>query len=223
MTQTGELTEKWCSRCTCGKPISTFSVKKNGRRSSWCRPCVAEDSRLRHAAKIKAGVPRVYALNEAQKARAAQYQAAWVKANPERRKIIKERHESKNKERIKELSRARSLRRYYKKTADPQKYARDLLAIRLRNRFYRFVNGGVAGKRLGEIINYSVDELKNHLQVQFLPGMSWADRSLWHIDHIRPLSSFDDPMDPEAWALPNLRPVWAKENLRKSWKLQFLL
>ena len=50
----------------------------------------------------------------------------------------------------------------------------------------------------------------------------------WHIDHIVPLASFviagpDDPELRRAWALTNLRPLWAKDNMRKGAKVETLL
>lgn len=59
-----------------------------------------------------------------------------------------------------------------------------------------------------------------HLERQFLPGMTWENRGEWHIDHIRPLCSFqfqtpDCPQFREAWALTNLQPLWAQDNLKK--------
>jgi 5-methylcytosine-specific restriction endonuclease McrA len=51
---------------------------------------------------------------------------------------------------------------------------------------------------------------------------------LWHIDHIIPISSFSfsSPEDPEfkaAWALTNLRPLWAAQNISKGAKREVLL
>jgi len=67
-----------------------------------------------------------------------------------------------------------------------------------------------------------------HLERQFLSGMSWGNRSEWHIDHIRPLASFsfeavDDPDFKAAWALTNLRPLWGADNIRKGAKLDYLV
>lgn len=51
--------------------------------------------------------------------------------------------------------------------------------------------------------------------------MSWDNWSIkgWHIDHIRPCSSFD-PSDPaqvkECFHFYNLQPLWVIENLKKS-------
>lgn len=79
-----------------------------------------------------------------------------------------------------------------------------------------------------DILGYTVDELKHHLERQFLPGMSWANMGKWHIDHIVPLASFTfrDAGDPEvkrAGALTNLRPIWAHDNHVKKDKREFLI
>ncbi|MEM4726181.1 MAG: hypothetical protein QXG63_04505 [Nitrososphaerales archaeon] len=63
-----------------------------------------------------------------------------------------------------------------------------------------------------------------YLESKFLPGMTWDNhgRNGWHIDHVRPLSSFD-LTDPEqlkqACHYTNLCPMWANDNIRKSNKL----
>lgn len=79
------------------------------------------------------------------------------------------------------------------------------------------------GKRTFDLIGYSLPELKVHLERQFVKGMSWDNLGKWHIDHIVPLSAFDESQIKEAWALPNLRPLWAKQNLTKNNKREFLL
>lgn len=70
----------------------------------------------------------------------------------------------------------------------------------------------------------SIEELKKHLESKFKPGMSWNNWSKdgWHIDHIKPLNSFDltDPIQlKEACKYTNLQPLWAFENLSKGDKL----
>lgn len=79
-----------------------------------------------------------------------------------------------------------------------------------------------------DLVGYSVDDLKAHIERQFLRGMSWENMAEWHIDHIVPKSSFNysSPEDAEfraCWALSNLRPMWARENQRKSAKRLFLI
>ncbi len=69
-----------------------------------------------------------------------------------------------------------------------------------------------------EAIGCSAAELMTHLERQFKPGMSRENYGEWHVDHKRPLASFD-LSDPEqfktAWHYTNLQPLWAAENLAK--------
>ena len=81
---------------------------------------------------------------------------------------------------------------------------------------------GKRGYRWEDIVGYTLTDLLKHLKSLFKEGMTWDNYGLygWHIDHIRPLSSFkfkdvNDPQVAEAWALSNLQPLWAKDNLRK--------
>lgn len=55
-----------------------------------------------------------------------------------------------------------------------------------------------------------------HIESQFLPGMSWDNRSEWHIDHIVPLCSAKTVQDLQRLAhYTNTRPLWSFDNLRK--------
>lgn len=88
--------------------------------------------------------------------------------------------------------------------------------------------GKKGGRHWEDLLGYSGAQLRDHLERQFLPGMTWANRGQWHIDHIVPVSSFefttpDCPGFKAAWALSNLRPLWATENIRKSAKRTHLI
>lgn len=78
------------------------------------------------------------------------------------------------------------------------------------------------------LVGYSVTELRGHLEKQFTKGMDW-DRfreGAIHIDHIVPVRAFDLTRDDEAkacWALSNLRPLWAADNLAKGGRVTTLL
>jgi len=76
-------------------------------------------------------------------------------------------------------------------------------------------------KPWSDYIGYTAKELKSHLESKFKKGMSWKNCGLWHIDHIKPRSlfNFSSPEDEEfkkCWALNNLQPLWALDNLHKS-------
>jgi len=69
------------------------------------------------------------------------------------------------------------------------------------------------------LLGYSVEELKAHLESQFTEGMTW-DKFFGggiHIDHVIPRMNFNyissnDLQFKQCWALSNLRPIWPKEN-----------
>jgi hypothetical protein len=75
-----------------------------------------------------------------------------------------------------------------------------------------------------DLLGCSIEELRNHLERLFQPGMTWDNYGVhgWHLDHAVPLSYFD-MSDPEqqkrAWHYTNLQPLWAKDNIRKSNKI----
>lgn len=62
--------------------------------------------------------------------------------------------------------------------------------------------------------------LRTYLESLFRDGMSWDNYgSLWHCDHIKPVSSFDHTNLSDrktCWHYTNLQPLLAEENLRKS-------
>lgn len=87
------------------------------------------------------------------------------------------------------------------------------------------LNGNKRGNSWEKLVGYTVDDLKKHLEKQFIDGMSWENRNLWQIDHKTPVSvfNFSNPKDTDfqrCWALKNLQPLWAKDNQSKHAKLK---
>jgi len=77
-----------------------------------------------------------------------------------------------------------------------------------------------------ELLNYSIQELKDHLEKQFTSGMTWENYGKygWHIDHKIPRSkliydSVDHPNFKLCWELKNLQPLWSQDNWRKGNKI----
>lgn len=78
--------------------------------------------------------------------------------------------------------------------------------------------------RTHEILGCDWEFFKSHMERQFLKGMSWENRSDWHIDHILPTSSAKNEEDAiRLNHFTNLRPMWAYENIAKGDKVLTLL
>jgi len=77
------------------------------------------------------------------------------------------------------------------------------------------------GMHWEDLVSYKINDLKKHLENGWTDGMSWDNygepngpNSGWHIDHIKPVSSFiitsyECEDFKKCWALENLQPLWA--------------
>lgn len=94
------------------------------------------------------------------------------------------------------------------------------LAHNLRNRISRFIRRKAGRASTEELLGCSFTEFKDFLECQFGTGMTWENYGeYWHVDHIVPVAAFD-LSDPDqvrrCFHFSNLRPLRARENLRKS-------
>jgi hypothetical protein len=79
------------------------------------------------------------------------------------------------------------------------------------------LNGYTKKSKSYEIIGCSYEYLYNHIEAQFVDGMTWDNRNLWHIDHIIPISHAKSEQDIIKLShYTNLQPLWAADNIRKS-------
>jgi predicted transcriptional regulator len=79
-------------------------------------------------------------------------------------------------------------------------------------------------KHYFDVLQYTPKQLIDHLELQFTDGMTWENYGVWHVDHIKPISSFSivemgDDEFMKCWCLNNLQPMWGEENIRKSNKV----
>ena len=103
------------------------------------------------------------------------------------------------------------------------KYKNDInfrLGTNLRNRLRRLLKKEKSSKIAIKNLGCTIEELKNHLGSQFLPGMTWMNHGIfgWHIDHIIPLSYFDLTIEEhikKACHYTNLQPLWSIDNIKK--------
>jgi hypothetical protein len=89
----------------------------------------------------------------------------------------------------------------------------------------RSLKGEKAGRHWEYLVGYTLNDLRKHLEKHFVEGMTWENQGNWHIDHKIPKSAFNFTK-PEhkdfknCWALKNLQPMWAKDNILKSSKIK---
>lgn len=165
---------------------------------------------------------------QAKEERAAQYakhrdqilakKRVYYRANKEKRQQYNKEYLQKNREKLYAYNRD-----YHAANKDNVYY---ILPKRLRNRLTAAIRSlaktGSAVRDLG----CSIEELKHYLELRFTGEMTWANHgSVWHIDHIRPLASFDLENRDElliACHYTNLQPLLAKDNISKGAKWQEL-
>lgn len=87
------------------------------------------------------------------------------------------------------------------------------------------LRGGYKKKsRTHEILGCDFGFFKAHVERQFHKGMTWDNRSKWHIDHIIPMASAKTEGDVIALNhFTNLRPIWAKDNISKGAQITHLI
>src|SRR5438552_645270 len=145
------------------------------------------------------------------KARAAAYSKEWRSKNVEKRREACRQWVSENKSHIEEYkkrygSRRRELyalnveqerakarvkaKRYLPVTnARTRRLRRESIQFALKDRLRATLNRALRrnwvkkSKRTMELVGCTVEELKTHIESLFLPGMSWDNRHLWHVDH----------------------------------------
>jgi hypothetical protein len=130
-------------------------------------------------------------------------------------------HRAKNPERYRARAKLWVARR---KESDPA-YR---MIVRYRNLTSKHAKrAGVQGCTKGRKLHYlgcTAKELADYLRNQWKRGMSWdnygrkKDVRCWEIDHIVPVTAYDlsdDEQRCKAFHYTNLRPMWAKDNVKK--------
>jgi len=168
-----------------------------------------------------------------------EYKKQWYKENRERTLEQRKTHYQKNRERIleqrkkfhqenkKRLNKERTQRHQENKEArnekDKRRRTNDIqfrLTCLLRKRLHHAIKGNYKSGSAVRDLGCSIEFLKEYLESLFQPGMTWDNHGIkgWHIDHIKPLASFDltdRKQLLEAVNYTNLQPLWWQDNLKK--------
>ena len=214
---------KICSICKLEKDFCEFGKnksQKDGLRSE-CKNCRKlnyklnseklllnnKNWKLKNPDKVKQQRKNYYTVNKKEQ---INYTINWKLNNPDKVKIYQQNIRDKE-------TRKKYLKEYkkYHRSKNPHIYSWRSMLTNVLNRF----NIEKSNKTI-ELLGYSAQDLKEHLESKFLEGMSWDNRSEWHIDHITPVSSFDKSEKMSVVnSLNNLQPLWAKDNLSKGSKI----
>lgn len=225
---------KRCSACKEVFALENFhkhAGRKDGKASR-CIPCARKDKRkdyqkhrqsriekmaeerARNPEKVSNSKKAAYRKNRSHYLEKAR---KWRERNSERVKKNKSKWHQENKSRISDAVK--------KRYREDHRFRAAVCMRRMLNKFIKR-SGGKKPGRTHEVLGYSYDEFKRHIEIQFERGMSWDNYGEWHIDHIIPVAEHirRGEMDPAVVnCLTNLRPMWAKDNIRKSDSLTYLL
>jgi hypothetical protein len=205
--------KRTCRKCNIEKEFNITNFRNNlGKpEGKTCRDCYNK-SRINH--------DRNRYKNEKEKRQSMMKK--WRKNNPKKVKELRNKwRKSKN---GKEYNRKYKILR---RSKDPK--------FKLNCNFSRLINlhlhkkGGKKGHKWENIVGYTIDDLKSHLESLFEPWMNWDNygnpngdhTDCWHIDHIVPKSwfnytSYEDEEFKKCWALSNLQPKEGKANITKN-------
>jgi hypothetical protein len=94
-----------------------------------------------------------------------------------------------------------------------------------RSVYWALKEGSSCDTPVSEYTDYTIGELRQHIENQFKPGMTWDNYGDWHVDHIIPIMTFsyktvNDPGFKQCWSLSNLQPLWAEDNQSKHIKIE---
>jgi hypothetical protein len=225
---------KKCSKCYVEMGVSCFRKSKTGKYGvdSVCKSCKSKketenrkNGKTTHNERNKKSyiknkdkrLEKGKVYREENKNKRKEYDKKYREENKNKISIVNKRWREENKETVK-----KNKRDYY---LNNKEYINKYMSNY--NKEYHKLNPHIRAwrstlkeslKRLGkkkegysiDLLGYSALELKEHIESLFTDGMSWDNYGDWHIDHIKPVSSFDQDSNPSIVnALTNLQPLWA--------------
>lgn len=173
-----------------------------------------------------------------------EFKRNWNSENKDKVKQMREKHYSNDNNRLKKhkqdnnyyINNKKKIKAYQKEWLKTKPHYRFRMRISHLIREQLKKSGFLKnGKSIFDYLDYTLYDLKNHIENLFEPWMTWnnvgfyrlkdwKDEDIstwrWQLDHIIPQSklpydSLDHPNFKKCWALDNLRPLSAKENLLK--------
>ncbi len=194
---------KFCKKCGEVKALSEFYKHKRDGYQPSCKGCQ------------KVVAAERYTKN---KERSSENRKKWRSRNAERTRQLTRAWRAKNPDKTRENCR--------KSTAKRRSTAAGRLNHSLSSSIrYSLKKGLKAGRHWENLVGYTAEQFRKHLEKQFSSGMTWENYGVfWEIDHRTPIAAFnfERPEDidfKKCWSLKNLRPLEVKENMQKHAKI----
>jgi hypothetical protein len=202
---------KVCTKCNLEKEDIDFSKDKNQ-----CKLCVSLYQKTYQAE-----------YRKAHKESTSLYNKEYYLLNEKEIKEYKKEWSLDNKDYLSEYKNEWGKTKYHN---DPSYRIRKRISWSIRNQLKK-LDLSKGGESCLEKLPYSIQELKEHLESQFESWMNWSNHGVlknwddnnpetwtWQIDHIipqtdLPYTSMEDDNFKKCWALENLRPLSAKQNI----------
>lgn len=213
---------KTCTKCRLRKPATDFPIRRRATDGldGWCRSCKAIDQLARYHNDLTRGraINRRSAAKRVTKKRDEDCRYA-ARTKDRKRAYDRARREGtkdqtatrvaawkrKNRDRVNAQTNA-------KRRSDPTARLAHNIGVQMRHALHGRKDASWRG-----LVGYTAADLKAHLASLLDPTMTWANYgSYWHIDHRRPISTFQLPEQTrECWALSNLQPLHGPANISK--------
>lgn len=186
-----------CPCCEKTKPVEEFYARPLGKLDCWCKLC------SRAATKARADLNRENLRSTSREYHTQNREAILARQKQNRVK-----------------NRPRTAAYMNKRREDPV----FRMVENMRRRVRDVTKRGTKLARTFVLVGCSVSEFRAHLESLFRLGMTWENYGpVWHIDHIRPCSSFNMSIKEDQFACfhwSNQQPLFASENLKKSDKYE---
>lgn len=197
-----------------------------------------ESKRLYREANLERHRDRDREYYKANQERLCEYQRQYRLSDPDGYKEQRRRYRERHAERIRERKRRYHSLNRERLNAKARKYQKENLHRRreywhtykqrpdvrlgkamrsILSEFFRKAKQSKSGSS-HELLGYTPDQLRQRMECQFKPGMTWENHGDWHIDHKIPVSIFlkrGEVRPHIVNALSNLQPLWAQDNMSK--------